>query len=438
MALLRKPRAVLALEDGTVYYGYAFGFPGRTVGEVVFNTSMTGYQEILTDPSYHGQIVTMTYPHIGNYGVSVYDMESNRPYARGFIVREFSRVSSNHRAHQDLPSFMEPARIVGIEGIDTRALTRRLRTGGVVKGVIHHGEADAALEAELVAQARAHEDIDGRDMTPEVTTPLPYARPTFRDNPRVVVIDFGIKHSIVYKLEQAGAEVIVVPAQTTPAQIMALDPYGLVLSNGPGDPAGRSTPTTPCGSCSGCCRPTASAWGTSCSAWRSAAAPTSSSTATTAPTRRSRTSSPARSRSPARTTTTRSTSTRSRAAVRRHAHQPQRRHARGDGAPALPGVQRAVPPRGEPGSARRELPVPALHRRGQRLRGRHRRAGGAIAGPASAAAVGRHGAAAASAFGGVEPQRDGAVVDELDVHRASEGAGGDRQARGRRRSASAR
>ncbi len=238
MALLRKPRAVLALEDGTVYYGYAFGFTGRTVGEVVFNTSMTGYQEILTDPSYHGQIVTMTYPHIGNYGVSVYDMESNRPYARGFIVREFSRVSSNHRAHQDLASFMEQYEIVGIEGIDTRALTRRLRTGGVVKGVIHHGEADAALEAELVAQAGAHEDIDGRDMTPEVTTPLPYARPTFRDNPRVVVIDFGIKHSIVYKLEQAGAEVIVVPAQTTPAQIMALDPYGLVLSNGPGDPGG--------------------------------------------------------------------------------------------------------------------------------------------------------------------------------------------------------
>jgi len=238
MSLLRKPRAVLALEDGTVYYGYGFGHRGRTAGEVVFNTSMTGYQEILTDPSYHGQIVTMTYPHIGNYGVSVYDMESNRPYARGFIVREFSRTASNQRAHQDLPSFMQQYEIVGIEGIDTRALTRRLRTGGVVKGVIHHGEVDAELEAELVAQARAHEDIDGRDMTPEVTTPLPYARPTFRDNPRVVVIDFGIKLSIVYKLEQAGAEVIVVPAQTTPAQIMALDPYGLVLSNGPGDPDG--------------------------------------------------------------------------------------------------------------------------------------------------------------------------------------------------------
>lgn len=238
MSLLRKPPALLALEDGTVYYGYAFGASGQNVGEVVFNTSMTGYQEILTDPSYNGQIVMMTYPHIGNYGVSVYDMESNRPYARGLIVREFSRVASNFRANQDLQSFMEQHGIVGIEGIDTRALTRRLRTGGVVKGVIYHGPKSEEIELDLVRQAREHEDIDGRDMTPEVSTPLPYARPTFQEHPRVVLIDFGIKHSIMYKLEQAGAEVIVVPARTTPAQIMALNPYGLVLSNGPGDPAG--------------------------------------------------------------------------------------------------------------------------------------------------------------------------------------------------------
>lgn len=238
MSLLKKQRAVIALEDGTVYYGYAFGHSGESVGEVVFNTSMTGYQEILTDPSYHGQIVMMTYPHIGNYGVSVYDMESNRPFARGFIVREFSRVASNHRSNQGLQSFMEQHNIVGIEGIDTRALTRRLRSGGVIKGVIRHGETTPDIEAELVKRAREHEDIDGRDMTPEVTTPLPYARPTFQDNPRVVVVDFGIKNSIVYKLEQAGAEVIVVPARTSAAQIMALQPSGLVLSNGPGDPAG--------------------------------------------------------------------------------------------------------------------------------------------------------------------------------------------------------
>ncbi|UCH27135.1 MAG: glutamine-hydrolyzing carbamoyl-phosphate synthase small subunit [Trueperaceae bacterium] len=238
MTLLNKPPAALILEDGTVYYGYAFGYVGTTVGEVVFNTAITGYQEILTDPSYHGQIVTMTYPHIGNYGVSVYDMESNKPFARGFIVREFSRVASNYRSNQGLQSFMEQHKIVGIEGIDTRALTRRLRTGGVVKGVIFHGRVDKALQEALSQKARNHEDIDGRDMTPEVTTSLPYARPTFRNSPRVVLIDFGIKHSIVYKLEQAGAEVIVVPAQTTPAQIMALNPFGLVLSNGPGDPGG--------------------------------------------------------------------------------------------------------------------------------------------------------------------------------------------------------
>lgn len=166
MSLLRKPPAILVLEDGTRYYGYAFGYRGQAVGEVVFNTSMTGYQEILTDPSYYGQIVTMTYPHIGNYGISVYDMESNKPYARGFIVREFSRAASNHRSNQDLRSFMEQHRIVGIEGVDTRALTRRLRSGGVLKGVIAHGSFDDSQVMKLVEEAEEHPDIDGRDMTP--------------------------------------------------------------------------------------------------------------------------------------------------------------------------------------------------------------------------------------------------------------------------------
>lgn len=237
MSLFNKPPAALVLEDGTVYYGYAFGYEGKTLGEIVFNTAMTGYQEILTDPSYSGQIVTMTYPHIGNYGTNVYDMESNKPYAQGFIVREFSRTASNHRAHQDFQSFMQQYHIIGIEGIDTRALTRRLRDMGVVKGMIYHGKVDEA-QAELLRQeAKAYADMAGQDLTQAVTTPLPYARPSFSDNPRVVVMDFGIKHSIIWKLEQAGAEVIVVPAQTTPAQIMALDPHGLVLSNGPGDPS---------------------------------------------------------------------------------------------------------------------------------------------------------------------------------------------------------
>ncbi|ADV66604.1 glutamine-hydrolyzing carbamoyl-phosphate synthase small subunit [Deinococcus maricopensis] len=245
--MIRKERAILALEDGTVYRGYAFGHRGETVGEVVFNTSMTGYQEIMTDPSYNGQIVTMTYPHIGNYGVAVYDMESNKPYVRGFIGREFSGDYSNHRAEQGLEEFMVRYGIVSIQGIDTRALVRRLRVGGVVKGVIAHrsythpgdpfGEFTTEEEAELVARARNHADIDGRDMTPEVSTPLPYAYPTLREGKRVVLMDFGIKHTIIKRLAEVGIEPIVVPAHTTAAQVMALHPHGLFLSNGPGDPS---------------------------------------------------------------------------------------------------------------------------------------------------------------------------------------------------------
>ena len=245
--MIRKERAILALEDGTVYRGYAFGHRGETVGEVVFNTSMTGYQEIMTDPSYNGQIVCMTYPHIGNYGVAIYDMESNKPYVRGFIGREFSADYSNYRAQQSLESFMQQYGIVSIQGIDTRALVRRLREGGVVKGVVAHrsfthpedayGEFSVEEERALVARAVAHEDIDGRDMTPEVTTPLPYAFPTLRSGKRVVLMDFGIKHTIIERLSEVGIEPIVVPAHTTPAQVMALQPHGLFLSNGPGDPS---------------------------------------------------------------------------------------------------------------------------------------------------------------------------------------------------------
>jgi carbamoyl-phosphate synthase small subunit len=186
-----KERAVLVLEDGTVYHGYAFGATGKTVGEVVFNTAQTGYQEIMTDPSYHGQIVVMTYPHQGNYGVNVYDMQSNRPWVKGFVAKEFSRVASNPRAQQTLGEFMAFYGVVGIEGIDTRALVRKIREGGVLKGAIAHaslyGSPDHAFtEEELKAlqeEARAWTDIDGRDMTPEVSTPLPYAWPTLKERP---------------------------------------------------------------------------------------------------------------------------------------------------------------------------------------------------------------------------------------------------------------
>jgi carbamoyl-phosphate synthase small subunit len=244
---LRRERAVLALEDGTVYRGYAFGKRGETVGEVVFNTSMTGYQEIMTDPSYNGQIVCMTYPHIGNYGISVYDMESNKPYVRGFIAREFSENYSNFRASDGMANFTRDHGVVSISGIDTRALVRRLRSGGVVKGVIAHrsfthpedayGEFTLEEEQLLVERAQNHADIDGRDMLPEVTTEIPYVYPTLIEGKRIVFMDFGIKHSIIKRLQQAGAEPIVVPASTTPAQVMALQPHGLFLSNGPGDPS---------------------------------------------------------------------------------------------------------------------------------------------------------------------------------------------------------
>ncbi len=245
--MLKRERAVLALEDGTVYRGYAAGQRGETVGEVVFNTSMTGYQEIMTDPSYNGQIVCMTYPHIGNYGINLYDMESNKPYVRGFIGREFSRHYSNHRASDGLESFMQDHKVVSIEGIDTRALVRRLRVGGVVKGVIAHrsfthpndkyGEFSEEEETALVARAKNHDDIDGRDMTPEVTTELPYAYPVLMEGKRIVLLDFGIKHTIIKKLAGVGAEPLVVPANTPPSRIMALQPHGLFLSNGPGDPS---------------------------------------------------------------------------------------------------------------------------------------------------------------------------------------------------------
>ncbi len=246
--MLDRERAVLVLEDGEVYEGFAFGYRGKTLGEVVFNTSMTGYQEIMTDPSYHGQIVVMTYPHIGNYGVNVYDMQSNRPWVRGFVAREFSRVASSPRAQGTLADFMEEHKVVAIEGIDTRKLVRKIREGGVLKGVIAHATALGKAPTEpftedelalLAREAKAWPDIDGRDMTPEVTTPIPYAFPTLRGSgKRVVVMDFGIKHAIVEQLGALGLEVIVVPGKTKAGQILALEPHGLLVSNGPGDPFG--------------------------------------------------------------------------------------------------------------------------------------------------------------------------------------------------------
>jgi carbamoyl-phosphate synthase small subunit len=238
-ASLRSPEpAVLVLEDGTHYNGRAYGARGTTVGEVVFATGMTGYQETLTDPSYAGQIVTMTYPHIGNYGINREDVESERPQVAGFVVREASTVASSWRSAGTLADYLDEAGIVGITEIDTRALTRHLRTHGAKRGIISTLETDPAV---LVARARASRSMLGLDLAREVTCAQRYAVGATgegrREDPfRVVAYDFGMKQNIVRMLAAAGCDVTVVPATTSAADALALDPDGIFLSNGPGDP----------------------------------------------------------------------------------------------------------------------------------------------------------------------------------------------------------
>jgi carbamoyl-phosphate synthase small subunit len=253
-----RPRAVLALEDGTVFEGRSFGRAGEVTGEVVFNTALCGYQEVLTDPSYAGQIVTMTYPHIGNYGVNVEDVESARPQVSGFIVREASTVVSSWRASGELHRYLDEHGIVGIEGIDTRALTRHLRTHGAERGVVSAIDHD---HASLVAKARSSRSMIGLDLAREVTCAEPWTfdprsegksaaahlvpvlkgtetgRPRDGEEPfRVVAYDFGMKRNILRNLAAAGCVVTVVPATTPAAEALAFDPEGVFLSNGPGDP----------------------------------------------------------------------------------------------------------------------------------------------------------------------------------------------------------
>ena len=232
------PHAVLALEDGTTFSGEAFGAPGEAVGEVVFNTSMTGYQEILTDPSYTGQLVAMTYPLIGNYGVNAEDVESDAPHAQGFIVKELSRIASNWRGETTLGDWLAQRRVVGIQGIDTRALTRLLRIKGALKGVLSTEDLDAAR---LVRKAKDSPGLVGRDLVKEVSCRTPFAWHPPEGTPEkfhVVAIDCGTKRNIFRTLSQAGCRVTVVPADTTAAQILDQRPDGLFLSNGPGDPEG--------------------------------------------------------------------------------------------------------------------------------------------------------------------------------------------------------
>lgn len=253
-------QAILALEDGTWYAGRAAGAPGETAGEVVFNTSMTGYQEVLTDPSYAGQIVTMTCPHIGNYGVTPGDVESRAPQVAGFIMREPSPVASNWRAAGDLRAYLNAHGIVAIGDIDTRALTRKLRSAGVMRGVIKTGQADPA---ELVDKARSIPPMEGSDLVRGVSTPAPFDWP--EGNPdaaraedptvspllveperrarrplRVAAYDFGMKWNILRRLVAYGCRVRVFPATAPASDLLAMNPDGIFLSNGPGDPAALS------------------------------------------------------------------------------------------------------------------------------------------------------------------------------------------------------
>jgi carbamoyl-phosphate synthase small subunit len=238
--------AKLALEDGTVYTGRRFGAAGETFGEVVFNTSMTGYQEVLTDPSYKGQIVAMTYPLIGNYGINAEDTESGHPQVEGFIVRELSRTPSNFRSHGTLDAYLAENNVIGLEGIDTRALVRRLRVRGTMTGILSTTDLD---DASLVHKARSRPGIVGRDLVQEVMPPRPFEwqegfisslvtyLPQRPPTHHVVALDYGMKWNILRCLTQLGCRVTVLPGIATAEQVLAQKPDGVFLSNGPGDPA---------------------------------------------------------------------------------------------------------------------------------------------------------------------------------------------------------
>lgn len=227
--------ALFVLEDGTHTYGTAFGARGTAFGEAVFNTGMTGYQEVLTDPSYRRQIVAMTVPHVGNYGMNDADQESDRIQVAGFIVREVARRPSSWRSQQDLASALDDAGVVGISGVDTRWITRHLRDRGAMRSAVSTDilEVDA-----LVEQVQASPSMQGAELASEVTTATPYVvEPDGEARFDVALIDFGTKRSIAHRLNAIGARVHVLPASATADDVRALRPDGVMLSNGPGDPA---------------------------------------------------------------------------------------------------------------------------------------------------------------------------------------------------------
>lgn len=243
--------ALLALEDGSTWRGFAFGAVGETTGEVVFNTCMTGYQEVLTDPSYYGQIVVMTAPQIGNVGVNPEDEESDRVWVSGFVVRELSAITSNYRSRQTLAEYLAERGVVGMTGVSTRALVRHIRDKGAMRGAISALDPDPQR---LIEQARSSRDMNGADLAREVTCVEPYrwtqgvdgqwypdralSHPELTaQSPHVVVYDFGVKRNILRLLVSRGCRVTVVPATTPADEVLAMQPDGVMLSNGPGDPA---------------------------------------------------------------------------------------------------------------------------------------------------------------------------------------------------------
>jgi carbamoyl-phosphate synthase small subunit len=239
-------KAILLLEDGTVFEGAAFGAAGHSCGEVVFNTAMTGYQEILTDPSYHEQIITMTYPLIGNYGTNTLDTESRKVFARGFIVKENCNYPNNWRNKTSLAEYLRANNVVGLEGIDTRKLVKHIRTEGAMKGIISSAPLGIA---KLTATLRQYPGLVARDIVKDVTAKKPYdwnhpvvdilspSWPRTAPKYKVVAFDFGIKQNILRLLCSHGCKVHVVPANTSAKDILARKPDGVFLSNGPGDPA---------------------------------------------------------------------------------------------------------------------------------------------------------------------------------------------------------
>jgi len=227
--------AILALEDGKIFRGKSFGAIGERFGEVVFNTSMSGYQEIITDPSYKGQIVTMTYPLMGNYGINLDDVESRRPFLEGFVVKEYSKVASNWRSKKELGVYLKENNIMGIESIDTRVLTLHIREAGAMKAVLSTLDLN---EESLVAKAKKSPGLVGIDLVKDVSVERKYTWSHLKPKTKykVAVLDCGVKYNILRKLVESGCEVLVYPANTSSKDILKSKPNGLLLSNGPGDP----------------------------------------------------------------------------------------------------------------------------------------------------------------------------------------------------------